>query len=889
MYPPSLLPPTLLFLLFTSPVLSAPTSPYDTFSAIATHARKPPVEPVCCLKPLTPLEPVADDLFLSFEDWKTKRSSDRDAPNNSRHAYGSTAGGGTGDGRGGGEGRADASADTAAPAEGSPPSSTFDVVDPSLPPTPETLAPHFRIPLTDRFNYASLDCSARVHTAHRDAKSAHNILSSKKDRYMLSPCAAPRQFVVVELCEDIWIDTVQLANYEFFSGVFREFTVSVAKTYATDAAGWTVAGTYTAKNTRGVQSFHPPKSLRDFYRFIRIDFHSHYGNEYYCPISLLRVYGLTHLEQWKWDIWEDESRARMQEQEHQAVQLPAEVDQPSPQPVQTPEVVESDSAVPPQPTPAPANNLAEETPGTNTTEEAAEEAVFRHSTDIARSDSAHTYTSGINTSQLSPSPSEPTAVNVASAHETTGTTTNDTAPSPSSTNGTSPNSSSPSSVVTSSSSSPPIISLAPSPIHAPTTGESIYRTIMNRLTALEANTTLYARYVEEQTAGMHEMLRRVAEDVGRLEGIGRVQAQLYQRSVQDFERQRRRMEVEQRELITRVKYLADEITLEKRLGIAQLCLLLAVLVFLSLTRGSRNDLPRSTRPRVPGPVSMKEWGKRNLSLSFSSDWVSRLRARSLTPAPQDARAAAPTAANPSAARTTSQLKPSSPAKKDAEIPNAVFPSPPSTTFPSEKAKGKRPAPVDSHTVFALASASRRPRTPSRRHPFAHVVHGSNMRTPGTPTAIARPVLQRSNSHSSAASASAGASTSTTSLLIGPVPRSAKRWARTAHLHEVRRPVERDENGTEDENGRRSGRNMDVGEVDENGTKRLRVDTSVGAGGRRRVSPLRMGAAREETEESGSAGAADPWVDTDAEGSEVEWAAGQGAREQTEAAVVGVFG
>lgn len=42
---------------------------------------------------------------------------------------------------------------------------------------------------------------------------------------------------------------------------------------------------------------------------------------------------------------------------------------------------------------------------------------------------------------------------------------------------------------------------------------------MNRLTALEANTTLYARYVEEQTTGMREVLRRLTEDLGRLEGI----------------------------------------------------------------------------------------------------------------------------------------------------------------------------------------------------------------------------------------------------------------------------------------------------------------------------------------------------------------------------------
>ena len=62
-----------------------------------------------------------------------------------------------------------------------------------------------------------------------------------------------------------------------------------------------------------VQSFHPPTSLRDFYRYIHIDFHSHYSNEYYCPVSLLRVYGLTHLEQWKWDIWKSENRAKLEE------------------------------------------------------------------------------------------------------------------------------------------------------------------------------------------------------------------------------------------------------------------------------------------------------------------------------------------------------------------------------------------------------------------------------------------------------------------------------------------------------------------------------------------------------------------------------------------------
>lgn len=42
---------------------------------------------------------------------------------------------------------------------------------------------------------------------------------------------------------------------------------------------------------------------------------------------------------------------------------------------------------------------------------------------------------------------------------------------------------------------------------------------MNRLTILEVNHTLYARYVEEQIAGVREVLRKLNEEVGRLESI----------------------------------------------------------------------------------------------------------------------------------------------------------------------------------------------------------------------------------------------------------------------------------------------------------------------------------------------------------------------------------
>lgn len=51
--------------------------------------------------------------------------------------------------------------------------------------------------------------------------------------------------------------------------------------------------------------------------------------------------------------------------------------------------------------------------------------------------------------------------------------------------------------------------------------ESIYRNIMNRLTILESNSSLGVRYVEDQTRYVREALKRLEQDVGRLESLVR--------------------------------------------------------------------------------------------------------------------------------------------------------------------------------------------------------------------------------------------------------------------------------------------------------------------------------------------------------------------------------
>lgn len=98
--------------------------------------------------------------------------------------------------------------------------------------------------------------------------------------------------------EDIWIDTVVLANYEFFSSMIKNFRVSLSDKWPVKTEKWKVVGTYEARNSREIQAF-LIENPQIWARYIRIEFLTHYGTEYYCPLSLVRVHGTRMLESWK--------------------------------------------------------------------------------------------------------------------------------------------------------------------------------------------------------------------------------------------------------------------------------------------------------------------------------------------------------------------------------------------------------------------------------------------------------------------------------------------------------------------------------------------------------------------------------------------------------------
>jgi hypothetical protein len=132
----------------------------------------------------------------------------------------------------------------------------------------ESVKPHSY----SKYNYASPDCSARIHSSSPATQHASSLLHKSRDRYMLTPCKADQHWVVVELCDEIRVEAIEIAVWEFFSGVVRDVRVSVggAGEEEDDRDGdddemetpdspkdktsrWEEVGSFVGKNVRGVQ------------------------------------------------------------------------------------------------------------------------------------------------------------------------------------------------------------------------------------------------------------------------------------------------------------------------------------------------------------------------------------------------------------------------------------------------------------------------------------------------------------------------------------------------------------------------------------------------------------------------------------------------------------
>ncbi|KAF6215441.1 hypothetical protein GE061_010194 [Apolygus lucorum] len=141
-------------------------------------------------------------------------------------------------------------------------------------------------------NYASPDCGAKVVASNPEAVSAGAVLSPSRDDYMLNPCNVKIWFVV-ELCESIQPQRVEIANFELFSSSPQDLSIWVSDRFPT--RDWSQVATVQAKDERNVQSFPLPR-LAHFAKYVKVELHSHYGSEHYCPVSLFKAFGTSELE-----------------------------------------------------------------------------------------------------------------------------------------------------------------------------------------------------------------------------------------------------------------------------------------------------------------------------------------------------------------------------------------------------------------------------------------------------------------------------------------------------------------------------------------------------------------------------------------------------------------
>jgi hypothetical protein len=514
----------------------------------------------------------------------------------------------------------------------------------------------------ERFSYSSFDAGATVKKTSPGAKNAKSILVENKDSYMLLECHTKNKFVIVELSDDILVDTVVLANFEFFSSMIRKFRVSVSDRYPVKIDKWVELGTFEARNSRDIQAFlieHP----QIYTKYIRIEFLTHYGNEYYCPVSLLRVHGTRMLDSWKEP---DNSR---DEDDTETIDGNSEEQAPESSSQETERVVET----------ADPSNITEQIPAQKSESTAlASEVCLSHwqpvfgrnmsldiclvppttdsPTPVATSSGPAdgNYSAPVAARQTTTDPSSP----VPSGATSTSTSVTAASGSPSSSSSRWPNSPPPPlpSADSAASSNMPVASpdtkqqppspkvnasdtiSSPPPVKAnssstastknktstssshpasPTVQESFFKTVTKRLQHLETNTSLSLQYIEEQSRFLQEALQKMERrQISRVDAfldslnktvfaeLRNVRAQydqIWQSTVIALESQREQSQRETVALSERLGLLADEVVFQKRMAILQSVLLLAALVLVIFSRGYYVNAPGADYYPVTSP------------------------------------------------------------------------------------------------------------------------------------------------------------------------------------------------------------------------------------------------------------------------------------------------
>jgi hypothetical protein len=498
----------------------------------------------------------------------------------------------------------------------------------------------------ERYNYASFDCAATVLKTNAKAKGEKFVLLENKDSYMLNECSVENKFLIIELCNDISIDTIVVANFEFFSSIFRTFRVSVSDKYPLKTDKWITLGTFEARNSRDIQAFLIDNPMI-WARYVRFEFLTHYGSEFYCPLSLIRVHGTTMMEEYKHDI-----QAAILEEDGDDEE-PENIRSPVPEESLVPEAVAQvlvdeksrseaerimQTSIPPD-----ARATAFPSVNENAVEVESDSAEERSSSGTSPNDKFRNLFISVERTcpTLVATKPAPTLLSdnklVASSDfdtmnrtHTPGNTSSSspvldtTTPPSTGTKVATPLSRALTSPIATLNSIPSMIqnnhnstkgsisektktsttSTQPQPA-SPTIQESFFKSVQKRLQMLESNSSLSLQYIEEQSRALRDAFGKVEQKqmsktttfldylnvtvLNELRDFRQQYDQLWQSTVIELEIQREQYQQETLAINSRLAILADELIFQKRMSILQMVLILICLGLVLFSRGPVNN------------------------------------------------------------------------------------------------------------------------------------------------------------------------------------------------------------------------------------------------------------------------------------------------------------
>lgn len=165
-------------------------------------------------------------------------------------------------------------------------------------------------------DYASKSAGAVILDSSPNFQGVSNLLQQDRDKYAIVPCdestsssdttlTTEPKYVVLGLSEDILVKQFAIANYERYSSHMKEIRLygSVSTNAIRQQSHWIHLGDFTAKpNTNNSEKQTFDLLEPTWARYLKVEFISHYGDEYYCTISQISVHGSTVLqgfhEQW---------------------------------------------------------------------------------------------------------------------------------------------------------------------------------------------------------------------------------------------------------------------------------------------------------------------------------------------------------------------------------------------------------------------------------------------------------------------------------------------------------------------------------------------------------------------------------------------------------------